>query len=282
MNPAEKKILIYQYDAGRLEPTEDVVAAEVPLEIRLVTGPAEKRRGKGISITMRTPGHDRELAVGFLVSEGIINAPTQIQRVDTVGSPDDNNQQNTVRIELTPETEVDYLDLQRHFYTTSSCGVCSKASLESLENRDLSPVQTKICLDADLISELPEKLRQQQTNFQRTGGIHAAGLFDASGQLLRVHEDVGRHNALDKLIGSYFLEHEFPLKDLILVVSGRASFELLQKALVAQIPFLIAVGAPSSLAVDLATQFDLTLVGFASKSRFNIYSSPERIVRPNK
>ena len=281
----EKKISIHAFDrqAGDQDSINDWVTIEEPMEIRVVTGTKERRRGRGISITMRTPGHDHELAVGFLVAEGIIADPAQIESVESVGTPADNESApNTVRIELTPETDINYQDLQRHFYATSSCGVCGKASLEALQYRNLKAVDSKISLDADSVCSLPELLRQNQINFKKTGGIHAAGLFDAKGNFLELREDVGRHNALDKLLGSHFLDNRFPMIDSVLVVSGRASFELLQKSLSAQIPIFIAVGAPSSLAIELAQKFNVTLIGFASKSRFNIYSSPERIISPNK
>ena len=280
MNPTEKKISIHQVDLDNFRSTEDLVAVEEPMEIRLVTGSADKRRGKGISITMRTPGHDHELAIGFLVAEGVITERKQIQSIDHVGAANEKNEFNTVRIELTPETQIDYQDLLRHFYTTSSCGVCGKSSLDALEYRNLNPIESDLKIDSDIVRQLPDSLRKLQDNFQRTGGIHAAGLFNSQGEILEVKEDVGRHNALDKLVGTNFLTDNFPLQDSILVVSGRASFELLQKALVAQIPIFVAVGAPSSMAVDLALHFKMTLIGFASTKKFNIYSSPERVKRP--
>ena len=281
MSDKEKKISIHQFDQDGAKPIDDLVTVEEPLEIRVVSGSVENRRGKSISITMRTPGHDHELAIGFLACEGIISTHDQVQSVQSIGTADNEfGHPNTVCVELTPDTDINYSELQRHFYSTSSCGVCGKASLEALEYRNLTAIQSELSIEATTILKLPQRLRENQTSFEQTGGIHAAGLFDKQGRIQRIREDVGRHNALDKLIGSNFLQKEFPMPEQIVVVSGRASFELLQKTLTAQIPIFVAVGAPSSLAVDLARQFDLTLIGFASNSRFNIYSSPQRVIWP--
>ena len=284
MSEAVKNMRIQSVNADGQVAKDDWITVEEPMEIRVVTGPPDKRRGRGVSITMRTPGQDHELAIGFLVAEGIIADRAQIQNVESVGTktsdasnPSDDEAPNTVRVELTPETEVNYEDLRRHFYSNSSCGVCGKASLQALEYQNLKPVESTLTVDSQLINQLPNLLRQNQKVFPLTGGIHAAALFDASGELVTICEDVGRHNAVDKLIGSHFLAGTFPMQQQILVVSARASFELLQKSLSAQIPIFVAVGAPSTLAVDLATQFNVTLVGFASTQRFNIYSSPKRI-----
>ncbi len=278
----------------------DCVAVEEPLEIRLGFGAVDARTTRSISLTMRTPGNDEELAAGFLVSEGIVRQRSDVESVRACGpgvttgtslirakhppgrsgesemSP--LSRRNTVRVELTAGVEVDLARLQRHFYTTSSCGVCGKTSLEALALGEPPPLPADGPLvPADAIRTLPEHLRQSQTVFDRTGGLHAAGLFDGGGNVLALREDVGRHNAVDKLIGAEFLAGHLPLGERGLLVSGRASFELMQKALMAGIPMLAAVGAPSSLAVQLAVQFNMTLIGFLRDGRFNVYSGRWRV-----
>ena len=279
MSDREKEISIVQYAARQFSKKEDLVAIEEPLEIRVVSGPEEKRRGKSLAITMRTPGHDEELALGFMFTEGIVNTFDQIRKIEFCGPVEPGgSRKNTIEVELTFDAEFDLQHLQRHFYTTSSCGVCGKASLDALKHQKFAAVDSKVQLDSQLVSRLPEILKRSQDSFQKTGGIHAAGLFDSNGQLLVLREDVGRHNALDKLIGQRLRSAALPASDAILVVSGRASFELLQKTLSAGIPIFIAVGAPSSLAVDLANEFNITLVGFASPEKFNVYTHPHRIL----
>jgi FdhD protein len=186
---------------------------------------------------------------------------------------------NIVSVELADDVAVDFQKLQRHFYTTSSCGICGKASLDALEAQKWNPVRDNLQVRSELICDLPNRLKQEQSVFQSTGGIHAAGLFDRNGELICCREDVGRHNALDKLIGRQMLGGKLPLSHQILVVSGRASFELLQKSLAASIPIVVAVGAPSSLAVDLARRFEMTLIGFTTNQRFNVYGRPDRCRR---
>jgi FdhD protein len=257
---------------------EDRLVVEEPMEIRLLFGPTEKRIVRSLSVTMRTPGEDEELAAGFLFTEGILSSPDQIEAieargVDASGQPTG----NTIRVALRPEVEVDFAKLQRHFYTSSSCGVCGKASLEMLELRGARPVEATWSISAEAIRQLPDRLREAQPTFELTGGLHAAGLFDSAGQLLSVREDVGRHNAVDKLFGRAFLDRQMPLEQLGLVISGRVSFEILQKALAARVPVIVAVGAPTSLAVDLANQYGLTLVGFTSAKRMNVYAGGTRI-----
>ena len=235
---------------------------EEPLEIRLGE--------RAISITMRTPGHDAELAAGFLLSEAILESASQIREIQA--------SKNQVRVDLNSDVEFDFARLERHFYTTSSCGVCGKASMEALRaNGCPSLAREAPKVAAAVLHALPEALRGQQTVFEHTGALHAAALFDASGRLILLREDVGRHNAVDKVIGAQLLAGLTPLPDKLLLVSGRASFELTQKALMAGIPILIAVGAPSSLAVETAQRFNLTLVGFVRNGRFNIYSGGQRI-----
>ena len=258
----------------------DAVATEEPLEIRLGYSRRDGSRAEeNVSVTMRTPGHDEELAVGFLFSEGIIHSYADVQGVVPRGQPAPNGLINVVRVELTPGVTVDFKRLERHFYTTSSCGVCGKASIDAVAQQgqyDIGAMGMRIA--ADLLGGLPAELKLQQAVFEQTGGLHASGLFDASGAIVASREDVGRHNALDKLIGNALLHNQLPLAEHGIVVSGRASFELLQKAKMAGCPIVAAVGAPSSLAVELANEFGMTLVGFLKPGRCNVYSRPERIV----
>jgi FdhD protein len=228
---------------------------------------------------MRTPGHDEDLAVGFLFTEGIIHSRDDVQGVVPRGQPSPTGLVNVVRVELAPEVTVDFKRLERHFYTSSSCGICGKASIDSVAVQgrfDLHASGVKIM--ADLLGELPAALRSEQAVFEQTGGLHASGVFDANGKIAAVREDVGRHNALDKLIGRALLDGRVPLAEHGIVVSGRASFELVQKAKIAGCAFVAAVGAPSSLAVELAQEFGMTLVGFLKPGRFNVYNRPDRIL----
>ncbi len=254
---------------------QDALAVEEPLEIRLGYEVDGQRQQQSISITMRTPGHDFDLAAGFLFTEGIVRHAQQIAGIQHCGK-----QGNVVKVELAAGVPIDFARLQRHFYTSSSCGVCGKTSIEALQaNACLTLPQTAWQLEAAVIHDLPAKLRTAQTVFDSTGGLHAAALFQADGSLLALREDVGRHNAVDKLIGAQLQSDNLPLPERLLLVSGRASFELVQKALMAGIPILAAVGAPSSLAVELASEFGMTLIGFVRDERFNIYCGEERIHR---
>ncbi|MEO0424299.1 MAG: formate dehydrogenase accessory sulfurtransferase FdhD [Pseudomonadota bacterium] len=270
----------WEADAGTTSPI-DTVAVEEPLEIRLAWTDAQgEAREQSISITMRTPGNDLELAVGFLHGEGIVTDPRQLAKVDHCGPAVGPHQlRNVVKVTLADASQLDLGRLERHFYTTSSCGVCGKTSLEALR------VQTRyrcassaMTLSAAALGALPNELRRHQEVFGRTGGIHASALFDAAGRLGAIREDVGRHNALDKLLGSEFMAGRLPLNDFGVLVSGRASFELMQKAVMAGASMLAAVGAPSSLAVELARDFDVILVGFLRQDRFNVYSGAERLL----
>lgn len=254
----------------------DRLAVEEPLEIRL--GLPGTAKHKAISITMRTPGNDFDLAAGFLFTEGILQNAKQIKNIRYCGLPaKDKNIKNTLVAELAPGIELDLKRLERHFYTTSSCGVCGKSSIEALHT-GVKKLSDNFQINAKIIHDLPGTLRSAQAVFDRTGGLHASALFNADGKLDILREDVGRHNALDKVIGAKFMAGETPLSDKILLVSGRASFELVQKALMAGIPVLAAVGAPSSLAVELASEFGMTLIGFVRDGRFNIYNGEERVV----
>ena len=256
-------------------PREDLLAIEEPLEIQLGYERKGWRIHKSVSVTMRTPGADRELAAGFLFTEGILTDAAQIE--DVRMSCDD---ENVVRVELRAGVAVDLQRLERHFYTASSCGVCGKASIAALHlnARQPRPAAGPV-FDAAAIHALPDTVRAAQDVFEQTGGLHAAALFDSKGSLDGLCEDVGRHNAVDKLIGTQFLAGKsLPLAKRGLFVSGRASFELVQKALAAGLPLLAAVGAPSSLAVELAQTYGLTLLGFVRNGRFNIYAGEKRIL----
>ncbi|MEO8128265.1 MAG: formate dehydrogenase accessory sulfurtransferase FdhD [Bryobacteraceae bacterium] len=253
----------------------DFLAVEEPLEIRIGYHFKERPMAKSISLTMRTPGHDVELAAGFLVGEGIIRDPSEIVEIRHLGPA----ARNEVQVDLHPSVDIDITRLDRHFYTTSSCGVCGKTSLEAIEAQGAPGIPAEgFAVELSLIHSLPGLAREFQPVFSQTGGLHAAALFDGQGALLSLREDVGRHNALDKLIGRQFLDSHLPLRHHILLVSGRASFELLQKAVMAAIPVVAAIGAPSSLAVELANRANITLLGFVRNNQFNIYSAPWRIL----
>ncbi len=258
---------------------EDRVAVEEPLEIRLGYRTPEGHTASSISITMRTPGDDAELAVGFLYSESIIQSASDVVNVEHCGPPaPDTGNHNIVRVDLASHVAVDLGRLQRHFYTTSSCGVCGKSSLEALRITGAEPLGSDTGrFEQDVLIAMPDALRKRQQAFEQTGGLHAAAAFNSQGEILVVYEDVGRHNAVDKVVGALLTRDLLPASDLGLIVSGRASFELMQKALVAGMPLLAAVSAPSSLAVQLANEFNITLVGFLRDDTFNIYSAGERI-----
>jgi len=267
--------------SGNQSQTEsDDVAVEEPLEIQLSSPTAEGSAAKSISITMRTPGEDAELALGFLLTEGIIESADQVTSVAHCGDPaPDTGLQNIIRVTLRPDVDVDIGRLERHFYTTSSCGVCGKTSLEALHVTGQSSLaHCKSTFSRDVIISLPDRVKKLQHVFTKTGGLHAAAVFDPQGEIIVVKEDVGRHNATDKAIGALLQTGALPGNNYGLLVSGRASFELMQKSLVAGIPLLAAVGAPSSLAVQTAKEFDMTLVGFLRGENFNVYSGPERII----
>ena len=266
-----KSLIVRVEDRHAGDPREDLLAVEEPLEIQLGYARKGWRVHKSVSITMRTPGDDPELAAGFVFTEGIVTDPGQIAGI-TPG------EDNIVRVELRDDVAVDLRRLERHFYTTSSCGVCGKASIAALNLGQKRRVAEGPVFDAPTIHALPARLRESQARFDQTGGLHAAGLFDAAGRLVALREDVGRHNAVDKLIGSQLLaDAGLPIDGKLLFVSGRASFELVQKALAAGLPLLAAVGAPSSLAVELAQAHGMTLLGFVRGGRFNIYTGEKRI-----
>ena len=279
MTASSHAVGISKVSNGQRTTLSDSVAVEEPLEIRLAFSTPKGRATRSISITMRTPGSDHELAAGFLFGESIVHEASDISSIELCGPPaPDSGNHNVVRVELAPDVEVDLGRLQRHFYTTSSCGVCGKTSLDALRVIGVEPLgHNSASFVAATLTGIPDKLRAAQTTFDETGGLHAAAAFDSAGNLLVTMEDVGRHNAVDKVIGSLFLQGRLPGAELGLMVSGRASFELTQKTLVAGMPLLAAVSAPSSLAVQLASEFDLTLVGFLRGETFNIYSGQHRI-----
>ncbi len=261
MIEATRSVAIQRYTHDGCTPREDAVAVEEPLEIRV--------EGHSIAVTMRTPGHDRELAAGFLLSEGIISSAADVFEISTCPSA---SAGNVVDVVLAAPELFDVKKFTRHVFTSSSCGLCGKATIESTLVPFPPLPQPTQDLPLEMILTLPERLREQQTNFQSTGGIHASALFDRSGNLLLLHEDVGRHNALDKVLGACLLKGLLPLTDYILLLSGRISFELMQKSLAAGIPIIAAVGAPSSLAVEFAHQSGQALIGFIRDGRCNLYA----------
>ncbi len=256
----------------------DVVTVEEPLEIRLVSGPAGERIEQALAVTMRTPGDDGALALGFLHGEGIVRTVADVVAIDP-GVGEDGDSDGTVRIELAPSVDFDANRLTRNVYTTSSCGVCGKASLDAVRVQvpDYAG-RDSFAIDQALLGALPDRLRREQPEFDRTGGLHASAAFDTSGRIVAVAEDVGRHNALDKLVGGFLIDGRLPMTELGLIFSGRASFELVQKAAMAGCPFIAAIGPPSSLAVELAAEQRMTLVGFLRRQRFNIYTLPHRVL----
>ena len=279
MTGASHAVDISKVKGAQREMKEDRVAVEEPLEIQLSSPTAAGSAAKSISITMRTPGDDGELALGFLFTEGIIAGSADVRSVTAVGQPlPGNEQSNVIRVELQPHVALDFERLQRHFYTTSSCGVCGKASLDALRvsgQESLGHRKTKF--PSAVIVALPDTLRTRPRMLSAPGGLPAAAAFSAAGDIFVLREDVGRHNAVDKVVGNLLQKNKLPGGELGLLVSGRASFELMQKALVAGMPLLAAVGAPSSLAVQLAREFDMSLIGFLRADNFNIYSGSHRI-----
>ncbi|WP_420577691.1 formate dehydrogenase accessory sulfurtransferase FdhD [Ekhidna sp.] len=259
------------------ETRDDLIVVEEPLEIRLGYGAEGDRNQLSLSVTMRTPGNDEELAIGFLYSEQIISSASNFLSVkycDDVGKQE--QKENVMRVELAPDVKLDPALFKRNFYTTSSCGVCGKASIEQVRFQCQS-ISDQLRIKGTILNQLPRKLREAQVVFKHTGGLHASALFDLSGNLLFYREDVGRHNALDKLLGHLVLTQDGNATEHILLLSGRISFELVQKASRANIPIIAAIGAPSSLAVDLAEELGITLVGFLKEDKFNIYTHSKRL-----
>jgi FdhD protein len=245
----------------------DKLAREEPLEIRV--------GGQSVAVTMRTPGHDEELAAGFLLTEGLIHRREDL--VTIAHCPVAAAPENTLNVFLAPSLKVDMTRLTRHVFASSSCGLCGKASIESV-HQHFPPLKSRLRITARILASLPEQMRRTQATFDQTGGLHAAAVFDSKGKLIVLREDVGRHNAVDKVLGYGFIEGKLPFDSHVLLVSGRASFEILQKALAARVPIVCAVSAPSSLAVDFARESGQTLVGFLRGQGMNIYCGPERII----
>jgi FdhD protein len=270
---SKTKTTVWVVENGKVRSQSDQLATEEPLEIRLVSPQ------KTIAVTMRTPGADFELAAGFLYGEGVVKSREDIAGISYCVDPEVDGEQrfNIVNVALREGLSLDLQPLERHFFTTSACGVCGKASLEALRLRGCPVIPQGSEVPVEVIYSLPEQLRKAQRVFSSTGGLHAAALFDVQGQLLSVQEDVGRHNALDKLVGSAVLSNQLPFNNHIVMVSGRSSFEILQKCLAARVPIVCAVSAPSSLAVGLAREFGITLVGFLRGERFNVYAGRERL-----
>jgi FdhD protein len=265
MRPLQRSVELTQvteWDDGRVRSVQDSLAGEEPLEIRI--------NGEPLTVTMRTPGNDEELAAGFMLTEGIIESRDQIGWIRATNSRD-GAKSNLVEVEL-KEVHFEREDLQRNFFAASSCGICGKTSIEAIRRRDLPPLKRGFRIDAELLCALPETLRAEQAVFSRTGGLHGAALFDEKGLLLAAREDIGRHNAVDKIIGWALMDGRLPLSRQVMMVSGRGGFEIVQKALAAGIPIVASVSAPSSLAVKLARELGLTLVGFLRGRRFVVYS----------
>lgn len=277
MSLSVKPVEITKITSNGSKVSPDLMAVEEPLEIRIGFGGLGDRQQKSLSVTMRTPGHDFELATGFLFTEGIIESFDQIESIkycEDVGRQEE--RENVVRVEVKTNVDVDFEKLQRNFYTSSSCGVCGKSSIESVQVQ-CDIIKDDILLSSETIYRMSDQLREAQQIFEHTGGLHAVGLFDLKGKLLLTREDVGRHNAMDKIVGACLFKKEIPLADKILMVSGRASFELVQKAGRSGSPIMAAVGAPSSLAVSLAESLGMTLIGFVRDRSFNIYCGKNRI-----
>lgn len=270
-NQAKKETKILRYSNKEYGTRIDVIAVESPLEISITQLQSNSKLiDKSISITMRTPENDAELAIGFLFTEGIISSISEVKKVII--------NENKINVFLNGDTAFDPNKLERHFYTSSSCGVCGKASIDAVKTERLIEVNiSDFRVDAASIISLPKKLRAKQAIFEATGGLHAAALFSKDGKFIALREDVGRHNALDKLIGFGLQKKWLPLQDQILLLSGRASLELIQKAAMAGIQFIMAVGAPSSLAIELAKEFNITLIGFLKNDRFNVYTGKNRL-----
>ncbi|MGH9712420.1 MAG: formate dehydrogenase accessory sulfurtransferase FdhD [Candidatus Acidiferrales bacterium] len=260
---------VHEWDDGKLRRKDDYLAGEEPLEIRIGDHP--------LSVTMRTPGHDLELAAGFLFTEGLVQRREQIVRLESAAADGAQNRGNVVVAELSRDAAPDFDKMRRHFFAASSCGICGKASIDSVRSRLLRAPNPDFRLAPELLLRLPDALRSSQDVFERTGGLHAAALFDSGGKLLVLREDIGRHNAVDKVIGWALREGRMPLAQSVLLVSGRGGFEIVQKAIVAGVPVVASVSAPSSLAVQLARELRLTLIGFLRGRRFVIYAGEDRL-----
>lgn len=274
-----KEVLIKRINSFKSTTLPDIISVEEPLEILLQYGPENQRILKNISVTMRTPGNDIQLAIGFLFTEGIISSYDNVKDAYHLETGCKIQKKNSIQIELKEDFVPHLMKAERNFYTTSSCGVCGKGSIEAIKTVSSFSFanKPKLNLSLETLYQMPQRLRIAQSDFAATGGIHACGLFSADGELILSHEDVGRHNALDKLIGSALAANLLPLNKHILILSGRASFELIQKAAMSGISVVAAIGAPSSLAVELAIEFNITLLGFLKEDRVNIYNSSDTV-----
>ncbi len=266
MLPASRSVVVARYEREQLQQRADHIAAEEPLEIRV--------EDHSVAVVMRTPGHDRELAAGFLVTENIIHSAADIFDITMCGSSEEDN---VVNVTLRNPGSFDAAKLTRNVLSSSSCGICSKATIDAVRQQ-FAPIQSDCRVSADVIFRLPKLLRENQQTFEQTGGLHACALFDPEGNLLSLREDVGRHNALDKLIGHALLQNQLPLRNQLLLLSGRVSFEMMQKALAAGIPIVAAISAPTSLAVEFAHANNQTLIGFLRGDTMNIYTGAERLL----
>ncbi|SDF67185.1 formate dehydrogenase accessory sulfurtransferase FdhD [Mucilaginibacter sp. P25] len=283
-SPSVIHIPVVKVNANRSAREEDSVAIEEPLEIKLEYGPADGRELRNISVTMRTPGHDAELATGFLFTEGIIKNADEIKSAKHSFIACAENKENTMLVTLEQGVIPHLQNTERNFYTTSSCGVCGKGSIDAIRtvSNFAAGSDDGNVIHSLVLNQLPKILRGHQRVFDDTGGLHASALFTPLGELLLLREDVGRHNALDKLIGAAMMYNWLPLQQTVLLLSGRASFELIQKAAMAGISIIAAVGAPSSLAIELANEFNITLIGFLRDERFNIYAGAHRLMVPDE
>jgi FdhD protein len=261
--------LVHEWKDGQVRSVQDYLVGEEPLQIRIGKHP--------LTVTMRTPGHDLELAAGFLFTEGLIQWREQISSMEHASDCKPTERGNIVQVELASGVELNLEDTQRNFFSGSSCGICGKASIESVRTRGVRPANPALRVDPEVLCRIPDAFRSGQEVFGRTGGLHAAGLFDAAGKLIAQREDVGRHNAVDKIAGWALREGRLPLSNSILMVSGRGGFEIVQKAAVAGVPLVASVSAPSSLAVQFAREIGMTLVGFLRDRRFVVYSGAERL-----
>jgi len=267
-DPESTTATIHRWKDGKFHPpSDDKVAVEEPLEIRV--------RGQNVAVTMRTPGHDDELAAGFLATEGLIKSREDVAEIAHCNKGEMVQLENTLNVFLAPNVEVDLESLTRHVFVSSSCGICGKATIEAVQ-QGFPPVVSEVRASPEVITGLPVKLREAQATFEQTGGLHAAAMFDARGKLLVLREDVGRHNAVDKVVG-FGLLNDVSFAECLLMLSGRASFEIMQKTLAARVPIIAAVSAPSSLAVDFARESGQTLIGFLRGETMNVYSHAQRV-----
>jgi FdhD protein len=261
---------VLEWNDGKLSRVQDSLVGEEPLEIRVGDQP--------LTVTMRTPGHDLELAAGFLFTEGLIHSRGQILSIAHADADQTTAEGNVVRVEIDPGVDLGLERMQRNFFATSSCGICGKASIENVRSRRLNPPNPAFRIDAEALVRMPGALRSSQAIFGRTGGLHAAALFTATGELQVIREDVGRHNAVDKVVGWALMENRLPLSESVLLASGRGGFEIIQKSIMAGVPVVASVSAPSGLAVRLARELRLTLVGFLRDRRFVVYAGQERLI----